>query len=210
MGNVLDLLDQTMYDINQATRSNTLLQCVWVYDRPIDIDGLRRFHGHLVRGRLSRCIARSPLPFGRSRWVKADNVSGLEIVESARPREEFDDWLGEQVNFPLDSEQGPAWHLATLPFTDGAAGVSLVISHCLTDGVGLWEAMADAALGHDDPISWPEAASRGRWQAIRQDAGQTVRDIPAIGRAIVGAIQMGRQGRNGAAAAAPPAALSSE
>nr|WP_066899927.1 hypothetical protein [Mycolicibacterium houstonense] len=208
MSNVLDLLDQTMYDIGQATQSNTLLQCVWAYDRPIDIDGLRQFHGHLERGRLSRCIARSPLPFGRSRWVKPDHTSNLEIVDSPRPREEFDDWLGEQVNYPLNCEHGPAWHLATVPFTDGGAGVSLVISHCLTDGVGLWEAMADAALGRDDPISWPAAASRGRWQAIRQDTGQTVRDIPAIGRALAGAIQMGRQGRNGAAAAAPTTAAS--
>ncbi|MEW2478179.1 hypothetical protein AB0876_01155 [Mycobacterium sp. NPDC049093] len=207
MSNVLDLLDQTMYDIGQATRSNTLLQCVWVYDHPIDIDGLRRFHGHLERGRLSRCIARSPLPFGRSRWVKSDNLSGLEIVESARPREAFDDWLDEQVNFPLDSQHGPAWHLATAPFTDGGAGVSLVISHCLADGVGLWQAMADAALGRDDPITWPDPTSRGRWQAICQDTGQTLRDIPAISRAIVGAIQMRQQGRNGAAAPEPPTAL---
>ena len=30
---------------------------------------------------------------------------------------------------PLDAEHGPEWHLAVLPFTDGGAGVSLVISH---------------------------------------------------------------------------------
>lgn len=208
MSNVLDLLDQTMYDINQATRSSTLLQCVWEYDRPIDIAGLQRFHGHIQRGRLSRCIARSPLPFGRSRWVKPENSSELEIVELARPREAFDDWLDEQVNRPLDSEHGPGWHLATVPFTNGGAGVSLVVSHCLADGVGLWQAMAEAALGQDDPINWPSAGSRGRWQAIRQDAGQTVRDIPAIGRAIVGAIRLGQQGRKAAGAATPPTTAS--
>ncbi|OFB39265.1 hypothetical protein BA059_12705 [Mycolicibacterium sp. (ex Dasyatis americana)] len=204
MSNVLDLLDQTMYDIGQATGSETLLQGVWEYDRPIDIDGLRRFHHHLERGRLSRCIARSPLPFGRSRWVAPDHLPELEIVESARPREEFDAWLDQQVNTPLDCEHGPGWHLAVLPFTDGGAGVSLVVSHCLTDGVGLWEALADAACGRDDPISWPAAASRGRFRAVREDAGQTVSDIPAIGRAVAAAIRMGQQGRNGADPVRPP------
>lgn len=202
MGNVLDVLDQTMFDLGQATGSETLLQCVWVYDRPIDIDGLRQFHDHLRRGRLSRCIGRSPLSFGRHRWVAPENPSDLELIETARPREEFDDWLDEQVNSPLDCEHGPGWHLAALPFTDGGTGLSLVISHCLTDGVGLWEAVADAALGRDDPIAWPTAASRGRWQAIREDIGQTVRDIPAIGRAVTASMRLGRGGDS--AQAAPP------
>lgn len=208
MSNVLNLLDQTMFDLGRVTRSTTLLQCVWVYDRPIDIDGLRQFHNHLQRGRLSRCIARSPLSFGRHRWVVPEKSCGLEIAEVARPREEFDAWLDEQVNSPLDCEHGPGWHLATLPFTDGGAGVSLVVSHCLTDGVGLWKAMADAVFGRDDPISWPAAGSRGRWRAIRQDTGQTLSDIPAIVGAIVGAIRLGRQDRNGTEAAGPSAIAS--
>ncbi|OCB16410.1 hypothetical protein A5717_04630 [Mycolicibacterium porcinum] len=205
MSNVLDLLDQTMFDYAQASGSTTRLQCVWVYDRPINIEGLRQFHAHLERGRLSRCIAQSPLPFGRSRWVAPDNSPELEIAAAARPREAFDVWLDEQSNSPLDCEHGPAWHLATLPFTDGGAGVSLTIDHCLVDGVGLWEAVADAALGHDDPITWPDAGSRGRWRAVREDAGQTVRDIPAMSRAVVAAMKLGRTSRNGAAAAAPAA-----
>ncbi|MDI1290255.1 MAG: hypothetical protein PSX37_09955, partial [bacterium] len=131
-----------------------------------------------------------------------ENPSDLELVETARPREEFDDWLDEQVNSPLDCEHGPGWHLAALPFTDGGTGLSLVISHCLTDGVGLWEAVAEAALGRDDPIAWPTAASRGRWQAIREDIGQTVRDIPAIGRAVAASMRLGRGGDS--AQAAPP------
>ena len=177
-----------------------------VYNRPIDIDGLRQFHDHLQRGRLSRCIERSPLPFGRHRWVASDGSSDLEIVESARPREAFDAWLEEQANTPLDCEHGPGWHLAVLPFTDGGTGVSLVVSHVLTDGVGLCEALADAALGRDDPISWPAAASRRRWRAVGEDARQTARDIPAVGRAVVAAIRSARRSRGGAGAATAPTA----
>ena len=82
MGNVLDPRDQTMFDLGRATGATILVQCAWVYNRPIDIDGLRQFHDHLQRGRLSRRIERSPLPFGRHRWVSPDGSSDIEIVAS--------------------------------------------------------------------------------------------------------------------------------
>ncbi|WP_234706215.1 WS/DGAT/MGAT family O-acyltransferase [Mycolicibacterium setense] len=203
MSNVLDVLDQRAFDLGRAIGVTSRLQSVWVYNRPIDIDGLRRFHEHLRQGRLARRIEQSPLPFGRHRWIAFDGSSDLEIVESARPREEFEAWLDEQVNTPLDCEHGPGWHLAVLPFTDGGAGVSLVVSHCLTDGVGLCGVLADAALGRDDPISWPAAASRGRLWAVLEDVWQTVRDIPAVARAVVAAVRLARRSRTAAAAAGP-------
>src|SRR6478736_5808655 len=206
MSNVLDLYDQTYFSFGRAAGVTNLLQCVWVYDRGIDVDGLRRFHLQLHRGLLSRRIERSPLPFGRHRWVSANRQPELEIVATPRPREEFDAWLDEQANVPLDAEHGPGWHLAVLPFTDGGAGVTLVVSHCLVDGVGLCEALADAGSGNQDPISWPAGASRRRWQALREDARQTVRDIPAIGRAAVAAARFARRNRGRAGSATPPPA----
>src|SRR5262245_6318004 len=210
MSNVLDLFDQTVFVGERATGATNLLQCIWVYNRAIDIDGLRRFHQHLQRGRLSRRIERSPLPFARHRWVSPRDQPELEIVETPTPREAFDAWLAEHADTRLDAEHGPGWHLAVLPFTDGGAGVSLVISHCLTDGVGLCEALADAASGRHDPINWPAAASRRRWQALREDARQTVHDIPDIGRAVIAAARLARRHRDRADSApalpaAPPA-----
>ena len=184
MSNVLDLFDQTVFLGERATGATNLLQCVWIYDRAIDIDGLRQFHRHLQQGRLSRRVERSALPFGRHRWVSPSGQSELEIVATPRPREEFDAWLNELANTPLDAEHGPGWHLAMVRFTDGGAGVSLVISHCLTDGVGLCEALTEAASGRHDPINWPAAGSRRRPQALREDARQTLHDIPGIGRAV--------------------------
>ena len=203
MSNVLDLVDQTFFLGERATGATAVLQCVWVYNRAVDIDGLRRFHQHLQRGRLSRRIERSPLPFGRHRWVSPSGQSDLQIVATPRPREEFDAWLSEQANTPLDAEHGPEWHLAVLPFIDGGAGVSLVISHCLTDAVGLCEALADAACGRHAPIRWPAAGSRRRWQALREDARQTARDIPAIGGAVVAAARLARRSRGRAGLTAP-------
>ncbi len=212
MKDVLDLADQTLFLGERATGATSLLQCVWVYDHAIDIGGLREFHRHLGKGRLSRRIERSPLPFGRHRWVAPNDRCALEIVGTPRRRDEVDAWLDEQGTKRPDAEHGPGWHLAVLPLTDGGAAVSLVTTHCLTDGVGLCEALADAACGRDDAIGWPAAAARRRWQALREDARQTAHDTGDVGRAISAAIRMLRQGRDAVQAApagkppAPPTA----
>jgi len=196
MNNVLDLVDQTAFLGERATKATNLLQVVWMYNREIDLDGVHEFHHHLQQGRLSRRIECSPLPFGRHRWVSSENQPDLE-VSAPRPREEFDAWVAEQSNTPLDPEHGPGWHLAVLPFTDGGAGISFVTSHCLIDGVGLCEVLADAASARRDPMTWPAAGSRRRWQALREDTRQTVRDLPAMGRAVVATARFAR--RNGGA-----------
>jgi diacylglycerol O-acyltransferase / wax synthase len=198
MSNVLDLADQTLFLGERATETTSVLQCIWVYDHAFDIDGLRKFHHHLGRGRLSRRIERSPLPFGRHRWVSASDRPSLEIASTPRPRAEIDAWLDGQASNRPDAEHGPGWHLAALPLTDGGAVVSFVVTHCLTDGLGLCEALADAACGHDDAIAWPAAASRRRWQALREDARQTARDTADVGRAVVAAARLARRSRAGA------------
>jgi hypothetical protein len=204
MNNALDLFDQTFASLERAAGVLGLLQCVWVYDRAIDIDGVRRFQSHLQRGRVSRRIQRSRLPFGRDRWTASSGRSGLEIVATPRPREEFDAWLREQAATPLDFEHGPEWHLAVLPFTDGGAGVSLLIPHCLTDGIGLCEALADAASGRHDTVSWPGDTSRPRRRALLEDARQFACDMPGIGRALVAAITAARAAARAAGAAESP------
>ena len=181
-----------------------MVQCIWAYDRAIDIHGLRRFHHHLQRGRLARRIERSPLPFGRHRWVKGSDSSDIEFAQTPRPRKEFDAWLTEQTHTPLDAERGPGWHLAVVPFTDGGAGVSLVVAHSLIDGMGLALALVEATSGVDDAIMFPPAGSRRRWRALREDALQTARDMPAVGRAARAAIRMARR-RRGDSGARPRA-----
>jgi hypothetical protein len=206
MSNLLDLVDQTFFRLGQAAGVG---QSVWVYNRPVDIDGLRQFHQHLQRGRLARRIERSPLRFGRHRWVSPRDQHELEIA-TPRPREEFDAWLGEQANIPLDAEHGPGWHLAVLPFTDGGAGVSFVVTHCLTDGIGGCLAVVEAACGYDHTINWPAAGSRPRWQALREDARQTVHDISGIRRALKSAVAAARSAKRNRRSAGSAAAASSK
>ncbi|WP_205873003.1 hypothetical protein [Mycobacterium camsae] len=204
MNNLLDLVDQSMFLGERATGANGLLQYVWVYDRAVDIEGLRRFNHHLQRGWLSRRIERSPLPFGRAHWVTSGGAADFEIARP-RSRAEFQPWLNEQTHAPVNSEHGPGLHLAVLPFTDGGTGVSLLTSHALVDGLGLCEAVANAVAGRDDAIAWPAAGSLRRRRALREDARQTARDIRGLGAAIAAGARLAGGGGAGAGSGVPPA-----
>jgi hypothetical protein len=185
-------VDQALFAVHRATGHEEVAQVVWVYERPIDFDGLRRFHDNLGYGLLGRRIERSPLPFARHRWVSDRGPSGIDIAECARPRAELSDWIDERSQLPTDPEWGPGWHVGVLPLTDGSTAVSLVVSHYLIDGLGLVGALADALLGNTRDLCYPPPRSRTRLRALIQDARQTAQDAPEVVRALVMAAKLAR------------------
>jgi len=66
--------------------------------------------------------------------------------------------------------------------------------------------VVEAACGYDHAFNWPAAGSRSRWRALREDARQTVRDIPGIGGAVVAAARFARRDRGSAGSATVPPA----
>ena len=169
------------------------MQVVWLYEHPIDFDGLRRVHRILGHGFLGRRIERSPLPFGRHRWVLDRGPPDIDIAECARPRAELSDWADERAQLPADPEWGPGWHLGVLPLTDGSTAVSLVASHYLLDGLGFFAAIVDAILGNTRDPGYPPPRSRTRLGAVVQDARQTARDAPEVARALVAGAKLARK-----------------
>jgi hypothetical protein len=183
----LALVDQAFFAGHRAAGQNDVMQVVWVYERPIDFDGLTRFHHNLGRGLLGRRIERSPLPFGRHRWVLDRGPSDIDFEERARPRAELSDWADERSQVRIDPQWGPGWHLGVLPLADGSTAVSLVASHYLLDGIGLMVALVDAIMGNTRDLGYARPHSRSRLRAMIQDARQTARDTPALVRTLVAA-----------------------
>lgn len=181
---LLAFVDQGFYVGHRVTGQREVTQCTWVYEHPVDFDGIKRFHHNLGHGLLARRIERSPLPFGRYRWVSDPGPPGIDIADRARPRAEVSDWVDERARLPLDPEQGAAWHLGVLPLTDGSTAISLVVSHYLIDGIGFAVVVAEALMGKTRDLGYPPPHSRKRLRAIVQDVRQTVRDAPEMGRAI--------------------------
>ena len=193
--NRLALLDQAFYAGHRAAGQTEVMQVVWGYERPVDLEALRRFHRNLAQGLLGRRIERSPLPFGRYRWVSDRQPSVLDVAESARPRAELGDWLDERAQLPIDPESGPGWRLSVLPLTDGSTVVTLVMSHYVMDGVGGVVAVALAIMGDTPDHGYPPPHARPRWRAVVRDAGETARDVPEVGRALVAALKEARRRR---------------
>src|ERR1700722_18613207 len=92
MDNRLAHMDQASFLALRALGHGALLQSIWVYNRPVNVDGLRRFHRGLGYGLLGRRVERSLLPFARARWVAYRGPEDIEIAETRQQRLDFIAW----------------------------------------------------------------------------------------------------------------------
>ena len=168
----------------------------WIYDRAVDVVGLRRFHRNLGRGLLGRRIERSSLPFARDRWVKAAASEEIDFAVTARRRADVSAWSDERARLPVDPEWGPGWHLGVLPLVDGGTAVSLVVSHLIVDAIAFGQAVADAVEGKTHDLGYLPAGSRPRSRALREDLRQTVKDLPDMAHAVAAVARRARRDRN--------------
>jgi hypothetical protein len=156
---------------------------------------------------LGRRVERSPLPFARDRWVFSRGPEDFEIAETPRPRADLNAWTYERACLPLDPEYGPSWHLGVLPLEDGGTAISLVTSHTVVDGLGILQAITDAANGRIRYLAYPPPGSRTRGRALLQDARQTFASAPELARALAATVRLARDRRKDVAssiASAPP------
>jgi hypothetical protein len=203
-------MDQVSFLALRTLGYGTLAQVTWVYNRPVNIDGLRRFHHNLGHGLLGRRIERSPLPFARDRWVVSRGPEDIDIAETPRPRADVNAWAYERACVPIDPEHGPGWHLGVLPLEDPhyrGAAVSLVASHTVVDGLGLVDAITDAVNGRTRNLGYPLPRSRKRGRAVLEDGRQTLASAPELARALGAMVRLARRNRaelSSSIAAAPP------
>ena len=191
--NTLDYMDQASFLGLRARGRDPLIQLFWLYDHDVDLEQLRRFHHLLGKGLLGRRIERSPIPFGRHRWVAWPGPDDIEIAPTPRPRAEVREWAVEQSAKPIDPERGPSWRLAVLPLTEGGAAVMLIASHTVADGVGGITAATEAAEGHTRDLGYPLPGSRTKSQALRQDSRAFLRELPEVAKSLVAAARVARK-----------------
>lgn len=184
MTDTLAYIDQATYLSWHATGRSQVVQYIWVYERPVDMEALRRFHRNIGHGFAGRLIERSVLPFGRHRWVAATGPAVPLEVADVRPPSALSDWIDERSQVRVDPVQGPGWHLAILPMTDGATAVCLVFSHCLLDGGASQRILIDAVTGDTPDFGYRPPRSRKTFEALASDTRQVIRDLPEFGRTV--------------------------
>ncbi|OHV04523.1 hypothetical protein [Mycobacterium talmoniae] len=201
--NRLSFTDQAMFLGLRATGQESVMQVAWVYEHPVQMAAVRRFHRDFGHGLYGRLIERSPLPFGRHRWVSSPAPAPFDTGGNARPRAELSDWIDERAQLPLDPEWGPGWHLGAQSFTDGSTAVSLVLSHCLADGGGALLTIADGINGATRDLGYPPPRSRTRLRAVAADAVDTARGLPEVARTLVAAAKQALRRRHDFARSGP-------
>lgn len=170
------------------------------------MDGLQRFNENLGRGLLGRRIERSPLPFGRHRWVACHEPPDIDVAPWPRPRTDVGTWLDERAQVAIDPEHGPCWHIGVLGLEDGGTAVTVVFSHTVVDGVGFCIAVNEAVHGRTRDLGYPRPRSRSRLRALLLDGLDTLRGLPAVFWALIATILIvSRRGRDtaGQAESAP-------
>jgi hypothetical protein len=209
--NRLSFIDQAGLQLLRATGSGKLMQVVWIYDHPVDFGALKRFHRDFGYGLAGRRIERSPLPFGRHRWISSlGPTSDIDFAERARPRAEVSDWADERAALPVDPEWGPGWHLGVLPMTDGSTAISLVGSHCLCDGVGAMLTIVEAVSGNSRDLGYPPPRSGKRFRGAWSDLRETAKGAREVARTVAAAGKLGLRHRHemAASSASKPSAIS--
>ncbi|ORB52070.1 type I polyketide synthase [Mycobacterium persicum] len=204
--NRLAYLDQAAF-LGLRAGHVSLLQVTWIYDRPVDVDGLRRFHRNLGRGLLGRRIERSPVPFARDHWVLAPPPEEIDFAATLRRRADVGAWVDERARLPIDPEWGPAWHLGVLPLEDGGTAISLVASHAVVDAIAFGQAIVDAVEGRTLDLGYLPAGSRTLRRALRADLRQTAKELPEVMHALGGVTRRLRRDREefrSSIKAAPP------
>jgi len=207
MDNRLAHMDQASFLGLRALGYGALVQFSWIYNRPVNMDGLRRFHRNLGYGLLGRQVEQSPLPFARDHWVASRGPHDLDVADTPRPRTDVSAWTYERALEPIDPEYGPSWHLGVLPLEDGGTAVCLTASHTVADGLCLLQAMADAATGRTRELGYPPPGARTRRRAVLQDARQTIASAPELARAVRATVRIAQARRKDVAASiasAPP------
>jgi diacylglycerol O-acyltransferase len=195
--NTLAYIDQGSFLALRALGRGPLIQFTWIYERAVDLDGLRRFHANLGYGLLGRRIERSALPFGRDRWVAAPGPPAIEIAAEDRPPADVWTWADERLRLPVDPQHGPAWHLGVQPLTGGGTAVTLIVSHSVGDAKAIIDAIVDAVGGVRRDLGYPPPGSRPRRQAVREDARRALRDVPEMAKAVVSAARVARKESEG-------------
>lgn len=192
----LNYFDHLAVRLAKVTTRNQLIQCIWIYDQPINAQALASFHDFFSRSIANRLIEMSPLPFGRPRWVySCTQKPRLRFSEEQLPRTQLLSWADEQANQLIDAFKGPAWMITTQAFSDGCYAISLVSSHLIGDGVGGMLAIQGASRRQIHAPVYAIASKRPHWIAFLSDGIQAVSDLPATFRALRRASSLIRKAR---------------
>ncbi|MGW8812592.1 hypothetical protein [Gordonia terrae] len=183
------------------------IQITWVFDDDPGDEAIDSLRAGLAAGPLHRAVSRRRVPFARHRWVRSPHPAQAGRV-AAVDADRVGEWADSVLRASrLDPVHGSGWQLDSARITGGGRAVSLLASHMITDGHGLYRLVADAAAGRT--ASLPATGSGRSWDAVRADAADAALSIRAAARSVgilLREARAARSSRSGDDQAAPRSA----
>jgi diacylglycerol O-acyltransferase / wax synthase len=179
------------------------IQFLWVFDDDPGEQPVDHLRDALAAGSLNRAVRRTRVPAARHRWVRS-TVPPATVAATPIGDDEVGSWADDRLRAAdLRPVDGAGWRLESAVTGDGRRVVSLLLSHMIADGQGVYRALAAAHSGV--PTSLPGADPESRFREIREDIADGGRQLVAAGSSLR---KLFRQARRGRRAAAPPPAAS--
>lgn len=176
----LTWLDHLAYELFRATGRNQLMQCLWIYDREVDLAALQRTTERLASLSFNRLIEPPFLPFSRTKWVKPTNMTApIDQTGGILPRSLFMHWANGHARLPIDPVTGPAWRIGIQLFDDGTSAISFVGSHLVIDGMGALRAIDAAIREIELPNDYKTRGEQGWLTRCISDFKQGMNDAPS-------------------------------
>ncbi len=182
--NVLCYADQGSFVGLRALGRGPVLHFTWIYSHPLDEAKVDQFNVSLAQSLLGRVLRRSPLPWGRHRWVASPVPVPVKWFRDPIPLESLPEWRSSLVELPIDPEYGPGWRLAVQVLDDGSCALSILVSHTIADGQAAIQAMVDAVAGRPLDPGFPAPSWRWSPVLLARDAVESARALPEVVRAL--------------------------
>lgn len=192
-GDLLCYMDQASFLALRALGRQPMGLITWVYPHAVDEASIETFRRSLTEGLAARLLQRSPLPWGRHRWVANPVPAPVTWSRTPLPVDKLQAWRGSLVELPVDPEHGPGYRIAVQALADGSTAVSIFASHTLGDGHAGLLAIADAVAGRPFPHCFPAASRRWSVSRLARDTVESVQALPDAARALAAFLSRPRQ-----------------
>jgi hypothetical protein len=160
------------------------LHFTWIYPHRLEVAAVDLFNERIARGLLGRLLQRSPLPFGRHRWVVNSAPAPITWVLEEISADRLPAWRSSLVDLPVDPEYGPGWRLAVQCIEGGGCAMSILISHTIADCQAALQAIVEASTDSAFQPRFPIASRRWSFNRILRDSQECLRALPDVLRAL--------------------------
>ncbi|RPA10249.1 hypothetical protein [Gordonia sp. OPL2] len=178
------------------------IQFLWVFDDDPGEQAVVSLRDALAVGPLNRAVRRTRIPAARHRWVTSPVPPA--VVETSRiGDDEVGSWADERLRAAdLRPVDGAGWRLESATTADGRRIVSLLLSHMIADGQGVYRALAAAHSGAR--ASLPAADAVRGAHALREDIVDGGRQLAAAASSARKLLRQARSGTRPAAQTTSP------